>query len=57
MIYYNIYSMPFELIRFMVSVCHPGCVQSPGSPGNPGKVLEIDQVPKKVLESPGNRYI
>ena len=28
---------------------------SPGSPGNPRKVLEIDQVPKKVLESPGNR--
>ena len=39
-----------------------GCVQSPGSPGNPGKVLEINQVPEKVLEidqkvleSPGNR--
>ena len=29
-----------------------GCVQSPGSPE---KVLEIDQVPEKVLESPGNR--
>jgi len=31
-----------------------GFVQSPGSPGNPGKVLEIETKDKKSWKSPGN---